>query len=54
MSVKKQVTWESEKKKKVVLRMGAPVDMTDVNVTAPTHGAKYLCRGDFAAIQSQE
>lgn len=36
----------------VVIRMGAPVDMTDVNVTAPTHGAKCLCRGDFAVIQS--
>ena len=55
MSIKKQVTWEGgEKKTKVVLRSGAPVDMTDVNVMAPTHGVKYLCRIDFAAIQSWE
>lgn len=42
MSVKKLVTWESEKK--VVLYMGAPVDMTAVSIMANTHGAKYLCR----------
>lgn len=41
MSVKKPVTWEGEKKK-VILCLGAPVDMTDVNIMAHTHGAKYL------------
>lgn len=41
-------------KKKVVLRMGAPVDVTDVNVMAHTHAAKYLCMSNFAATQAWE